>query len=781
MVADRAVRCFQHALNLNPSSLKALAALASIRNAQYEFLGDRWYLDEAIDNACTCFTISSTTSITFADSLLFAAEALEKRGDLDGCLDDLEIAIELLRYGINLRLAGTNPIAVFHLMLAEFLAIRYEILEHDEDIIEAQQLVQTVSKEIQIPNHHLFYRGLVDGRIHLIRFEKLNLIEDMMGSHKGYFESWYSCAKNEATATITNTSSHMHLAGILRRGYHTVDQSFFLPIAYSLANISLTEAQKVCQSWGSRHLLCQNYAVMGEIQRSRYLRYKAREMLDEAIICFRELVKMTGRQNSRFMQRVSDLMDALRTRYTSDQWSDFQRQVDKQEASYWASQGLRAKSPLRAIERANFIFELGHTVADLNFEKSNGGLERIDLRIGLYQKAAEVKTLAFKVRIRFWRALADVMVEKGELLRDDSYFDRAKHYLDKMEELSKSTGHQATGYLSLVARLHQAKYDLLGTVDDAVKAAKADYRIFFESKYSFKDRARAGGRYISLIIRSISVQDPKSKEILDQLGTSELESMRIDNAMKHMMEISLKVISRGLTRQQQINHIRECSRFPVTSAMVLRHFGRTGTDILRLFEYGRNIIWDRLLNRKSQIELVAQQIPSFMEPYQQFEKAIGAANGLSKVFYETLSRDKSQIEVGLQDYASHIEAEKGSESFHQLPLSERVIQNYGTQGPIVFPIATRGSSKGFAVVLSTTSVDVVELPQFNDDGCKLQYARLKAATSFEECSVAEAEQSLMDVLKWLWYNLVEPVLRKLNLLRSQDSGEKVRLPMFLRQ
>ena len=57
-LADHAAKCYQNALELDPANPIALSCLAIVRYMQYECLGERWILDEAIDLACEWFNTS---------------------------------------------------------------------------------------------------------------------------------------------------------------------------------------------------------------------------------------------------------------------------------------------------------------------------------------------------------------------------------------------------------------------------------------------------------------------------------------------------------------------------------------------------------------------------------------------------------------------------------------------------------------------------------------------------------------------------------------------------
>ncbi|KAL6717762.1 hypothetical protein ACLMJK_003847 [Lecanora helva] len=773
VVADSVVSCYQHALELDPSSLEALSGLVVVRNFQYMYLGDRRFLDEAIEIACECLTAGPVTDAECMSCIFFAALSLEARAEADGCFDDLEVAIELLRLGENLESPREDSKedfnTVFRLALADFLAFKFEILEHGEDMDEAQRLVKWATESMQISSRYSIYKNDVKGRVYLIRFKKLRHQDDCFESFKAYAASW-SLTVNDGAAPATATPLTLkRLAEVSMLSYYLKVQSLLLSRASDMARLALVEGQKLCQSWGSGYLLSEVYVTMGEVQCSRFFKYRDPRMLDDAIVNFRESVKLTGYHDSRFTQRAADLIGALRDRFMSDLWSRYQRHFDRQEAVYWAAEAMRAKNPLRASERANLVLELGHLVGDLNFWNGNNRLERLDLRLCLYQKAAEATTSDFEISVASWKNLAQVLIDKGDLLQVVDYYDRGKEYLDKIEGLAASANYRATGHLPLVARLHLAKYNLTSTADEALEAAKAYYEIFYKSNYDPDVKINAALSYTSLITRLTLAQTSEANTILKQLSGSGVESMRTESVLNHIVDVFMRIVSRGLPRQQQLRQIRTYSALPLVNAIASKIAGKTGSQILRNYEYGRSIVWDRFLNRKIHLDSLAESHPELAAQYQDLDRAL--EGNVHDKAWTKFPRDKYQLEADLQDLVREIVAKKGFEDFQRLPLSEAEIQNYGRQGPIIFPIAASPSGKGFAVLISATLVEIVDLPSFNEENCTLQYAKLKTLTTAYNCPMKEAEQSLMDVLKWLWYALAQPVLQKLNIIRTQSTDE----------
>ena len=269
-VADRVVICYQNALELDPGNPRALTGLVVVRYSQYQFLGNRWMLDEAIDLACECLNASSKTSMQFVVNLIFVFVSLEARADLDGYLDDLEVAIELLRLGTHLEINEGDYRSVVHSVLAELLAIRYDILERDQDMSEAQQLVHRVSREWQVSNRHSFHQNFAESQIYLIRFEKLRYGNDGIQSLQAFVKGWGSVMDNTAASASSIPLSFKSFADVFRLSNHYIgSQSLLLSRAYDLARLALIKGQMLCQSWDCQYMLHEFYTVLGKIQRSR--------------------------------------------------------------------------------------------------------------------------------------------------------------------------------------------------------------------------------------------------------------------------------------------------------------------------------------------------------------------------------------------------------------------------------------------------------------------------------------------------------------------------------
>ena len=767
--ADQASICYKNVLDRHPGLVKGMTGLSYIRHFQYTILGQRGMLDEAIDLISEALAACPYPSNDIVDILIFASLCLESRAEADGCMNDVDVAIELLRLGINLQnLQGDGP-ALFHLLLAEKLALRYDIAEDDGDLAEAEELVRKATAEMPVSAKHEVYRNLVKGRISRIQFLKFRQKDHLLASLRSHVDGLSSIDKNSACPTYMKTPARAQLAQVLRDSYYWDHSSKLLSIAHNMAMMALAEAKSLCEDWQSFHIACEVHSILGEIQRSRYLKYAAVGILNDAVFHFRECAKLTDLRDARFAQKAANVCGILRQRLQSIHSTVFQRQLDQQEAVYWAGQLLKSTSPFRPAEKVKCVLELGFLVEDLPTGPKT--VEVLDRSMSHYRLAASLEQQDFMSQVDSWRNLARALVEKGDLTRDIKYYDSGEVYLEKIEALATKRKFHSTGHLPLVARLHQARYNLTGHSVDAVGAAKAYYQIFRESNYEPSTKVFAAQRY-SLLIGGLSLKNDKStKEILETLGKSSFGALKFDDALTYAMESMLQVVSDGHDRAQQLYLIREYSLLPSICALATKVAGKDAFRIVRVYERGRSIFWDRLINRKTQIDLLEEKHSELARRYRELSKALASTEQPDPIF-KLFSRDRYQAEAELAEVVKEVHQKNGFEDFLLLPLSRDEIQDYGSQGPIVFLISGTLESAGFALVITTRSVNIVDLPQFSDTACRQQDAQLGRVFASWDDTPDEMDRVLHDVLRWLWYSAAEPILSTLGFLRADS---KVRL------
>ena len=771
--ADRAVTTFQKALERDPGNVAASAGLVEARNFQFAYLGHRWLLDEAIDVACDAIMKCVSLQIETIDCIIFAALCLSTRAEIDGCLIDLDVAIELLRFGLNYQDFPADALPLLTFMLAGHLAMRYDVAEDKADLTEAKDLIQKGrAGTMPVSKKHDFYKHAVSSEVSRISFIKTRRKSDLFSALE-FCKDCVTASFITATSATSKSDSYRRLAQIAREEYYVVWNPFTISTAYRLATSSLSELQKFTKSWASQYAEHEALTTLGEIERSRFDKYGAVDMLNSSIAHFRQSVKLIDLKDSRFRKKAVDIIGVLRLRFTSTRTGVFQKQLDRKEALFWAVQMVKAAPPFRASESVDCMLELGILVEDLNLDNTFSKAEQIELRMRIYRKAAAVEQSALMSRIRCLRTLARTLVDKGDLTKDIQCYEEAQGYLEEIEVLRKKHEYHATGHAPLVARLHLAKFDATGKPEEALAAARMYHRIFNKSNYESMAKAEAAVRYLVMIASLTNDKSTSSKEVLELLSSADQGEMKMDDALVCAIDLWLKMVSRASNRTEQLHFIRLMFQLPAISANMAAKMGhKTGIDILSVYERGRSIIWDRLLNQRVQAGSLEQQHPELFKRYKELNEAVEGARQPDEVFKE-LPRDRYQAEADLQGVVKEIRQQSGFEDFLFPPLSPDQMLDLSSQGPIVFLVAGTGNTQGYALTISSGTTEVLQLRGYSHDYCQIAYSAFQLVLKHED-SMSEANQAIFyQALQWLWYGAAEPVLQALKLLRTETQSGKV--------
>ena len=150
---------------------------------------------------------------------MLAAVTLEERVESFGFSDDLDVMIELSRLRIDMQILSADGPAPFHLILAERLAIRFDLTQQDEDLSEAEDLISAATK-LETHARYDVYRNLVKGRIFHIRYEKFRQHKHILASMQAYSEALFGLDQNCARPQPVMFSTCISLAWLLREAYH---------------------------------------------------------------------------------------------------------------------------------------------------------------------------------------------------------------------------------------------------------------------------------------------------------------------------------------------------------------------------------------------------------------------------------------------------------------------------------------------------------------------------------------------------------------------------------
>ena len=746
----------------DPPNLEAMVRQAYTRHYQYCMTGQRQLLDQAIEILNEVVFACTSTTRELVDALIVAALCLKDRAELDASMSDLDVMIELLRFGINIKDVSGDGQSLLRLILSEGLALRYDVTELGNDLDEAEKLIKECE---DLPMHvrHSVYQKSVTGWVSFVRFKKFVQHKDIVSSAKAYTDSLIDVGKESARPAPMAVWTSVKVAQVMREGYHREPAPLMLFGAHSIAERVTSQALAYCKDWGSSHSMIDLHQTLGETQRSRWQAYQSVDILDDAIYHFRKSVQLSNPRDARFGVRATRLSAALRVRFLSSYASSFQKSGDRDEASYWIGQLVKSSRPFKPAEMRECLMEIGDIIQDLHCGPWTAPL--LDRAMAHYTHAETFEQSNFAECVGLWRRMAQALIDKGNITRMNEFYESAESYMNKIETLSTQRGYRATGHMPLLARLHEAKYNLLGLTADARKAVEVNYKIFHNSRYEANTKLKAARQYTILIARLVSKTDQSSKLILDELEKSDFLSSKLDDARLATIDYMLQLVSDGSNRTQQLSAIRREALTPLLCLWYAKWAKKSAFELVRLYERGRSVLWDRLINSKTQIDLLQEKHEELATRYRNLRRLIENPKEPDPRL-STLPQDTYQTAAELDDLIKQIQKQPGFEDFLLLPLSQAEMQGFASQGPIIYLIYGPGKAPGFALSISSGSISKIELPNFTEDFCRKQHSQLKLVFASHGDTPEEMDNILGEVLKMLWLNAAKPVLQALNLLHS---------------
>ena len=530
--AEQALQAYQEVRIRDPGNLRAMIMLGSLYHYQYGMTGVRRLLDKAMDSVSEALNSGSFLDPPMIDAVIFTSLILKDRAAFDGCVDDLDVMIEILRLGLKLPECSEGP-ALIRLILAEGLVARYDVLEDGEDLSEAEDLV-AAAQNLEVRAHHDVYRDLVKGRLFQIRFQKFRQHKDIVASTKAYSDALLGIDKNSSRPQPVKFSTCTKLAQVLRQGYHKKPAALMLYGAKAVATRFWAFAVERCEDWHSHHTLAEGHLGLGEIQRSRYNRHLTLDTLDDSILHFRQSVKLTSLQDARFGVRAARLSAMLRVRFKAHQTPSAHKLIARQEAVSWIGQLLRAKLPFKPSDTQECLMEIGDLIQDLRIGAHT--VQLLDRALSHYFRAVSIRCTDFTQNVGLFVRVAQALTDKGDLTKRFQFYETAQTYIDKIETLAKERRCQTTGHLPLLARLNEAKFNLQGDLVDGRRALEQYYNIFHNSNYEAHDKIFAARKYTLFMSRLSLKANRHSQELLHSLEDSDFTSINFYHSITYTVD-----------------------------------------------------------------------------------------------------------------------------------------------------------------------------------------------------------------------------------------------------
>lgn len=192
-----------------------------------------------------------------------------------------------------------------------------------------------------------------------------------------------------------------------------------------------------------------------------------------------------------------------------------------------------------------------------------------------------------------------------------------------------------------LATLLYALYSLTEDIQYGARCAETSYEIFANSNYPHTAKLQAAA-YFALVAGSLTLKEDLRKYLQD----GPFAKTSFDQALTLSLELVDEMLSENFTRSQQLAQMRKFHSYPVLCAWSSQVAKKQTQDIVRTYERGRNIIFTRLLNKRTPIEDLKEKWPELSNRYLDLSQQL-TEPGNDKVF-KNQPKDKFELESQLR-------------------------------------------------------------------------------------------------------------------------------------
>ena len=749
--AEQALSCYQKSCELCPENW--VARISSAHSLYYIFSvnGDRQTLEAFLQELYAIWDSIPQDDPTLVDLLLYTSIALYRRADFDGCCDDLDIALELLRVGSSLHCFPRRDL-IFSLLSIGVLTARFEARQNMQDLERAEALTTEIFTKSELDPRHKTFEQEMLGAFYLARYKTFWRQDHWLDMFQHLSEGTYPQIRIEAS---------WRFGRILYLNPVNKDGSSNLSTAYSFTLKALNFIQARKAEWPVQYVEAGVCFTLGQIQSRRFHRYNAVSLLEDSVSYFRSSALLTPRDGGAFGRRAAGVVSSLRIRAKHHLRTQAQQMADLTEAQFWIQKIILGPKPLRSSDHIEIILELGHFIRVA--PRLGTESDRIEKAIRHYTRATELDCSEFHTRNNALWSLGEAWTDKGRISMSASDLKTALGFFDRVETFAQERGIRSRGLMpSLAALLHEL-YKVTGDIQYAARCTETSYKIFAESNYSNTSKLMAALRF-AMMVGSLFLNPDLKKH----MNEGPFARISFDQVFAVSLELVDEVLSENLTRPQQLAYMRLYHPYPLLCAYAGWILKREPRETVRAFERGRNVILTRLLNQRMPIEDLRKTLPELANRYQALKEQL--RNPGADSLFTDQPRDKFEVESKLNDVLKEIRRQQGFQHFQRPYLNDDEIQDLSKNGPIIMLVAgSESPALGFAFIVGHGSVYCQDLPGYSQKECERQYNRLSLAVKNWQTS-GDDDSVLHEVLSWLWYKVAEPILDRLG-NRSGNIGE----------
>ncbi|MCJ1237290.1 hypothetical protein MMC14_005275 [Varicellaria rhodocarpa] len=624
-------------------------------------------------------------------------------------------------------------------MLSCALNARYHVESNLEDLKKAIQLIEDALPTISRGSRFWADYTFVHGDLLLTRYERYGLDQDLQEAVRCSSE-----AADETGPEDLKRAERLHgLAGVLHTRHRRNQNLEDLQQAVQFYEQALSQAQKYEKERMEAGMAPISTILhdLGDILSNRFERTGNMEDINRSIECTKQALEGPKGRDPLYVGQLGNRL-AQRYQITKDM-NDLNRAI---------LLGQEALQQIVFHYRPSILNGLALNLAS-RF-RATGKVEDCDMALSLLDQAIEITPPAQSQSGVFQNNRALLLIHKGQrhLIASSISEDETKIF-DDFEDASES---------EINERCH------------------AFEEAFYNVNAPAHVRMVSGENAIMMnIFRAFKQITPFLKSDRESRAAAELEAFApILILCENVIDLLYELCHRSLSRDDQQFKLSRMDSLPAVAVAVALRGNRDPIKAWQLLEAGCAVMTGLSIDLRRDLTRLMKSHPEVATRYSELRKDALQSdvqaglrsdsttisvikNGTS----EMLSRRLNNVEA-LENCELEIRSLPGFESF-QLPFSILDAFKAASEGPIV-AINVHGL-KSAALVIRKESLGFIDLPDLDREeverNVNLVLSKAKERlTSGSLRTKRRRNQSMLDILRWLWKTTVRPVLEYLGLL-----------------
>lgn len=765
MDVDSAIKVFESILDIHPGDPHAQSGLAELyhQRADAKIISNVQRQKETQRSLQLLENVIVQTSVTnegLPSRLEKCSAVLADRFAYDGCIQDIDVAIELQEAALSLPQTQPESLWFHHAQLSHYWQRRYDYTRIPSDLESGEQAAREAIKAA--------------GRAPICRARALSELACIQTI------SYQFAVSTNKDEVIDDAISNFREAMRLRPNWRSVIRlrnlggalliKFDRGGSYGVASEGvgyLREAVDILRRLsgkGNHHDEIFATSILADALIKRYRRFPGKEDLDEAIRLYRSIVNRIDDEDVKSTDYVADLCFALGLRYSStlDDSNVEEAQQRIETAMSYMNEHASLGRRYRLENALGQVFSRKYAVSE--------DLAAIEEAIIHFNNCQE--PTFFPLDSQAYGMKEEAILNLASAFRLRAITTRAAN--------DYAT---AIGFYTRLMIDCQQQFTLpdLAILDCMAEVALSSWRHKGDPN---SDEARVDGNVARDAFRFLLGHKHARPEIkvnaaIEVAQLSYLLNKDLEGA-KHYGRLALKSLNEaamlGLGR---LDHLRIVKRFSYLPSMNLCYCilgGEAPERALQEFENARTLIWNRLLNDKSPVDDLNVGHPRLAQRFEQLRIQLAESREpISHLDTERMkftAPDYHKAALEYTELVNQIRMQHGFEDFLLTPSSIKDMQDFARDGSIAVVNITPWYSH--AILLQDTKVQNIELP-IRDHNGKDYYEGFKDALQKVSQHLPAATNILGQVMQLLWDGIAKPILDALGLVKPRDGASLPRM------